>query len=140
MESIIDSATYFEGDLEILLFVVRELIGTEYQINDFSCHSTVYMLKNVLVGMSTSDWTEESICFTFGGRHLEDNDLIGSSGVTNGSVVHFVRRNRGGSRINISQYADPIPVLLNESDFDTSSDSSYDSSDEDSNEESQMSD
>ena len=56
-----------------------------------------------------------SIRLIFRGRVLEDNEQIVSSGVTSGSVVHFVRRNRGGARTNRTQYAGPIPVLLNDS-------------------------
>ena len=89
MESIIASATYFEGDLEILLFIVRELNSREYQINDFSYLSTVFMLKSILVRMSTSDYTEESIRLISGGRLFEDNEQLFSFGVTNGLVVHF---------------------------------------------------
>ena len=71
--------------------------------------------ESVLVSISTNNWPEESFRLTFGGRYLEDNDLIGWFGVTNESVVHFVRRNRGGARTNRTQYAGPIPVLLNDS-------------------------
>ena len=61
MESVIDSASYFQGELAMLSFIVRELTGREYQINDFSYQPTVFMLKSVLVGMSTTDYPEESI-------------------------------------------------------------------------------
>ena len=54
MESVIDSASYFQGELAILSFIVRELTGREYQINDFSYQSTVFILKTVLVGMSAT--------------------------------------------------------------------------------------
>ena len=127
MESVIDSASYFQGELAMLSFIVRELTGREYQINDFSYQSTVFMLKTVLVGMSTTDYPEESIRLIFRGRVLEDNEQIVSSGVTSGSVVHFVRRNRGGARTNRTRYADPIPVLLDDSSSDSSESSEEDS-------------
>ena len=128
MASVIDSASYFQGELEMISFIVRELTGREYQINDFSYHSTVFMMKNVLGRMSTSDYPEEIIRLIFRGRVLEDNEQIVSSGVTSGSVVHFVRRNRGGARTNRTRYADLIPVLLDDSSSD-SSESSEENSD-----------
>ena len=135
MESVIESTSYFKGNLKMLSFIVRELTGREYQINDFSYRSTVFMLKSVLARMSTSNYLEESIRLIFGRRVFEDNEQIISSSTTNGSVVHFIRRNRGGTRSNRIHYTDPIPVLLNEY-YSNSSESSN----EDSDEESQISD
>ena len=89
MESVIDSASYFQGEVAMLSSIVRELTGREYQINDFSYQSTVFMLTTVLVGMSTTDFPEESIRLISRGRVLEDNERIVSSGVTSGSVVHL---------------------------------------------------
>ena len=40
-----DTESFFEDDEEMLSFVVRELGSTVYNINSFSAHCTVYMLK-----------------------------------------------------------------------------------------------
>ena len=59
MEYIIDSANYFDGDEEIFSFIVHELGSMAHQINDSSYRCTVYMLKSLLVGMSTLDLRED---------------------------------------------------------------------------------
>ena len=50
MENIFDTAVIVEGNKEILSFVVKELAGTEYIVDDIFFRCTVYILKSLLAG------------------------------------------------------------------------------------------
>ena len=56
---IIDTKAFFEGDEERLSFVVRELGSMEHNINDYFLRCTLYMLKSLLVSMSSIELRED---------------------------------------------------------------------------------
>ena len=49
---------------------------------------------------------------------MEDDRVISSYGITNGTVMHFVPRLRGGVRTRRTAYVDLIPFLMNDTYYD----------------------
>ena len=76
--------------------------------------------------MTTGNLREDQMRLICNGIVIEEDRVISSYGITNGTVMHLVRLLRCGARTRRTAYA--IPYLMN----DTSSDEdSYENSDED---------
>ena len=76
------------------------------------------MLKSLLVYMSTVALREDQMRLICNGIIMEDDILICSYGITNGTVMHLIPRLRGGARTRRTAYVDPIPFLMNVSSSD----------------------
>ena len=120
MEFIFNNADDIDYDEENISFVVQELTGEVYQIDDFSPRCTVYMLKTLLGSMSTANLREDQIRLICHDIVLEDDRVISSYDITDGTVMHLVRRLRGGARTRRTARA--IPYLSTETSSDEDSD------------------
>ena len=120
MEFIIDNANNIDYDEENIWLVVQELTAEAYQIDNFSPRCTVYMLKALLGSMSTANLREDQIRLICNGIVLEDDRVISSYDITDGTVMHLVRRLRGGARTRRTTRA--IPYLSTETSSDEDSD------------------
>ena len=94
MEFIFDNANDIDYDEKNISFVVQKLSGEAYQIDDFSPRCTVYMLKMLLGSMSSANLREDQIRHICHGIVLEDDRVISSYDITDGTVMHMVRRLR----------------------------------------------
>ena len=90
MEFIIDNANDIDYDEENISFVVQELTGEVYQIDNFLPRCTVYMLKTLLGTMTTGNLREDQMRLICNGIIIEEDRVISSYGITNGTVIHLV--------------------------------------------------
>ena len=110
----------------MLSFVVQESTAVSHQINDFSPRCTVYMLKTLLGSMTTGNLREDQMRLVCNGIVIEDERVISSYGITNGTIMHLVPRLRGGARTRRTGYVEPIPYLMTDTSSDEDSDEDSD--------------
>ena len=83
----------------------------------FSLRCTVYMLKTLLGSMTTDNLREDQIRLICNGIVIEDDRVISSYGITNGTVMYLVPLLRGGARTRRIRYVDLVPYLMTSTDF-----------------------
>ena len=77
-------------------------------------------MKTLLGSMSTANLREDQIHLICNSTVLEDDRAISSYDITDGTVMHLVRRLRGGARTRRTARA--IPYLMTETSSDDDSD------------------
>ena len=78
------------------------------------------MLKTLLGSISTANLREDQMRLICNDIVLEDDRVISSYGITDGTVMHLVRYLRGGARTRRTARA--IPYLMTETSSDEDSD------------------
>ena len=87
------------------------------------------MLKTLLGSMTTGKLREGQMRLVCNGIVIEDDRVISSYGITNGTIMHLVSRLHGGARTRRTGYVEPIPYLMTDT---SSGGDSYENSDENS--------
>ena len=90
-----DEVNYIPGDEVIFSFTVTSMCGVRYNIINFSCLNTVYMLKTVLGEMSMYSAGQMNLyCCGL----MRDNFAIEYYGIGDGKTVHLCPRLRSNPR------------------------------------------
>ena len=82
------------------------------------------MLKILLGSMTTGNLREDQIRLICHRVVLEDDRVISSYDIIDGTRMHMIRRNRGGARTRRTAYA--IPYLMTDTSSDEDSDEDFD--------------